>query len=282
MPPLHGDHPDGLFHGGIGDRDDPLCQSQRVHADLSREGRHHRPNPLWVESHLPPQESVRVESPQDEVGVSDRDLPSSTIADRSGIGPGALRAHAQGSPFIGPHQRSTARSHGVDVEERNPERQPPDLGLGGHPEIAVDEGNISGGPPHVKGDHLVTSRLARNGGSSHHAAGGTREDRPDCLLAGDGRGDAPAVRLHDPQPSFPDRLLEPAEVALHQGRDVGVHHGGDAPLVLPVLRKDPVRGGDRNPERQGPLQDLGLVTRVRIAVEQTDGDRLDPNRGQVA
>ena len=89
----------------------------------------------------------------------------------------------------------------------------------------------------------------------------------------DGPGDryrAPA-RAHDLDPRRPGLLAQPPQVPGHQGRDVGVHHGGGGALVLPVLPENARRyrqGDARLCESRG--QRL-FVTGIGVGVEQHDG-----------
>ena len=59
------------------------------------------------------EEVVRVEPPQREIGVGDGDLlAAGVVADRAGIGPGALRADAEETALVDPGDRAAARADG--------------------------------------------------------------------------------------------------------------------------------------------------------------------------
>ena len=102
--------------------------------------------------------------------------------------------------------------------------------------------------------------------------GRTGKGGPDGLDAGPGRGDVALVRLHDAQVRSADAAVELAEVAVHDGHEIGVDGGRRGPFELAVLGQEPARDGEEQARLlELPGHDL-LVRRVGVGVEETDGD----------
>jgi hypothetical protein len=208
------------------------------------------------------------------------------------MGPGAALAESgptRSTPGLGARDGSAAgpdlhQVDGLDVHRDAAAGLEPDpveleLADGLRPAIG-DEGELGGGAAHVERDQVgVAGELAVGGG--HEGAGGRAGlDHPHGVARHRlGGGDAPAG-LHDEEaPAIVERrerLLEPPEVVAHRGHHVGVDHGRRRPLVLPDDRGDLGRQADRH-ARRFLVDDLGrtpLVRRVRVRVEEADGDRL--------
>jgi hypothetical protein len=82
------------------------------------------------------------------------------------------------------------------------------------------------------------------------------------------------VRLHDAQVCAADAAVELAEVAVHDGHEIGVDGRRRGPLELAVLGQEPARDGEEQARLlELPGHDL-LVGRVGVGVEETDGDGL--------
>src|SRR5215813_1426719 len=72
-----------------------------------------------VQLHPAAEKMIRVENPDDHVGVGDRDLLATTVvADWTGIGAGAIRSDLQRAYGIDPRDGAAAGAHGVNVEHR--------------------------------------------------------------------------------------------------------------------------------------------------------------------
>ena len=72
------------------------------------------------------------------------------------------------------------------------------------------------------------------------------------------------------------RRVELAEIAADHGLEIGVERRGRGPLELADLGKDLARAGDVaiGPDRGGRFQRRDLVSRIRIGVDEDDGERL--------
>ena len=152
------DHPVNRHRGIVGRQPQAIPQSR--HGGSGRGD---------VQVHLPAQEEIWVEVPEQEVGIGDRRHgPAPTVAGRTGVRPGAFRPH-RGKPE-GSHagEASSARPDLDEVDDGNPQREPAPLGeavdarglyLSGHHGPAVlDQAGLGGGPAHVESEDVGTAR----------------------------------------------------------------------------------------------------------------------------
>src|SRR2546426_1985662 len=64
-------------------------------------------------------EAVRLQAPEEKVGVGDRGLRTAAIANRAGISAGGFRADPQSPDGIEAGNGAATRSHGMNVEHRH-------------------------------------------------------------------------------------------------------------------------------------------------------------------
>ena len=137
-------------------------------------------------------------------------------------------------------------------------------------------------PPMSK---AITSRwpAARPKRGRQRPGGRAGLDHPHRALARDLGGRHAAARLHDEErrceAARASAASSRAEVAPRPAADVGVDHRGRGPLVLADHRARPRRRGDQRRAAAPRASDRGgapLVGRVGVAVEEADGERLDP------
>ena len=130
----------------------------------------------WVKGDFAAEEIVRVEPSQYEVGVGDRGLrPALAIADRPGVGSGALGTNPQDAAGIYPGDGPAACADFYEVDYWRADRIAraascsdarlrcrPDLVVFGHAgRAALDQPGFGGCPAHVERNHLVVaSRLS--------------------------------------------------------------------------------------------------------------------------
>ena len=148
MPPLHGNDPDGPFHGRLGHGDDALGQFHGRQPCPGRQGVEERPQPVGMQGHGPAQEAVRGQAAEIEIGVGDGEPVAAAVAGRAGIGPGALGPHPQGAAGIEHGQGAAARPHGVDVEHGRLHRDAGHRGFHGQGRGAVEQRDVGGGAAH--------------------------------------------------------------------------------------------------------------------------------------
>ena len=279
-------HADRAGHVGVGEPDrgrggvfrrEPERRRDRVGKDRPQAPQRHR--------FLDREERCRVEPPEQKVRVGDgRARAAAAVADRPGIGAGALRSDLQHPGLVDGDDRAAAGPDGAHVDHRHMHRQPVGEGeLGGHlGDAAADERDVGRGAAHVVGDRVLDLCLRQRrrgrhdagGGAGHHGLGGfARHHR---------RRHRAAVAVHDEEIAFKaarrELAPETADVAVEDRLHGGVHRGGCAALVFAELRKQRVPERDVG-VRPGALRDLGgaaLVRRVGIGMQKMDDERLAP------
>ncbi len=272
--PLDRNDPDGLFHVGVGDGHDPEGRRDGGFPDRAGQPRDGGPAPPGIDLHLPAQEELRVQAAEAEIGVGHGREVSLAVAGRSGVRAGALRTDAERAAPVRVGDRSAAGADRVDVDDGQPDGEFPDPALVGPADGPLDERDVGRGPAHVEADDVGEAGRPAEDPGSDDPPGRPGKGGPDRLDPGPGRRDVAFVRLHDPQLRPSDAAIELAEVAVHDGHEVGVDGRRRRPLELAVLGQEPARDGEEQPRLlELPGHDL-LVRRVGVGVEETDGDGL--------
>ena len=262
--------------------------------------RHAAPGELGVDHHVAVRQGSRADVAQHDVGIGQRGLAAApAVAGRSRARPGRARADAQAAGRVHVRHAAAAGADLGDVDGRGADQlaatshqataggqRRPHLVLGGIAHApALDQRRLGGGAAHVEGDDVGHSQPPGGQVGGQDAGRGTgleHEDRPPggVRLRGQAAG-----RLHDEQRGVDAQLVQAAphrqQVGSHRRAHVGVDRGRRRALVLAPLRQDLARQRHLHP-RQLPAQecaaqeraDLTLVLRVRIGVQQADGDRL--------
>ncbi len=151
---------------------------------------------------------------------------------------------------------------------------PAQLGLGRNLNIAAAQRHVGRGSAHVEGEDRFVARAPRPREGAHHAARGTRQDRVHRLAPRPLDGERAPVGPHDGHPAGAGVAGQTTQVAVHDGRHVGVHDRGGGALVLAELGQEPAGDRHRHVDTlQGPGDSL-LVAGIGIRVEEADRDRL--------
>ena len=181
-------------------RDDRFGRLAHACAEPSRDPPERAPREIRDEDLLAAEEAGGVQVPQDEVGVGKRRLlAAGAVARRPRQGPRAPGPHAQRARPVDPRDRTAAGAHGLDVDQRDPEGNPVELGLGRSQRLTRHERHVARGATHVEGHEAFDPRGPRRQAGANHARGRAREDRRYRPTGGLGRARAPTAREHDPQ-----------------------------------------------------------------------------------
>ena len=211
----------------------------------------------WVEGDFAAEKIVRVEPAQYEVGVGDRGLrPALAIADRPGVGPGALGADSEDAAWVHPSDGPATRADFHEVDHWRADwiagsasrpdaclRRRPDLVVLGHAgRAALDQPGFGGRSAHVEGNHLVVApRLPQMRGCDH-PGGRTGLDHVHRLLSRCRKGVHSAAALHYEQLSGDTGLcqpiFDPLQIAGNHWADAAIDHGCAGSQVLAELRCD--------------------------------------------
>ena len=200
-----------------------------------------------------------------EVGVGDRRLLSpAPVTGRPGVGARALRADAQRAAAVHPRDRSAAGADRVDVDHRQPHRQPGhppvdrELGLGA---ALGEEERVAARAAHVEPERggsltirAATAPPAGTGQQHRRRVGRRLLERPDPA------GGQHHVRLREP--GLLGRRPQPAEVAAGRRAERGIDGRRRRALELAHLGGDLVRR-DHERVRQLLAQDLRHPLLVR-------------------
>ena len=251
--PRHGlvDH---VVHG-------PRCLEHRLSARPRKVLRDAIPRRGFVEAHRAAGEVVGVEVAQQQVGIGHRRPgAAAAVADRPGVGAGALRSDLHQAHGVDPGDAAPAGADLDHVDRRHRHRKaararespgPRHLELVGdrHRPVA-DEARLRRRSPHVERQHLRQPErlrdLAPHDGPRHRP----RLDEPQREVGRGLGGPEAAVGQHHPQRrgvsgagSKPG--VEVAEVVPDERLHVGVDHCGAGALVLLDLRQHLGEGGHR-------------------------------------
>src|SRR5581483_7546502 len=122
---------------------------------------HGPPRRLLVERHLAAEEALRVEVAEHAGGVGHgRALATASVARRSRVGPGALRADPQQAAGVDPRDRAAAGADRAHVDRGQPgvmaAERLPEPGLAGeHGRAVADEADVETRPPGVADDRVI-------------------------------------------------------------------------------------------------------------------------------
>ncbi len=284
VPALDRDLADRGGHPRDGDRDDPLGER------LVR----HRPTEAPAEIGDGPlgapgvERDAAAEAPggpdaaEHDVRVGDRRLGAAqSVGGRARRSSGAPRPDLKAAVHVEPRDRAAAGADAVHVELGNLDGESAEHAVGRRQrrEIA-DQADVGRGAAHVVGDEVPHAGGGADEARLAHAAGRAREDRLDRQAARRlGRHHAAARRDGENAVSVAggaQLLLEPGEVAVHEGLQIGVEHRRREALELAVLGDDVGRAG-HGQRRVPALRRVGhrpLVRRVQVGVEEADRERL--------
>ena len=245
---------------------------------------------LFVEPLPAPEETLRVEVSEHEVGVGHGGRGSApTVTGRPGIGAGAPRAHVQHPARVDVGNRASPGADARDVETVQRDALAGHPPVGRHGGFAVhDEGHVRARAAHVEGNQVRMLENAACVARRGHAAGRAREDaaRGEPDRVSDRR--ETAVRLHDEHGPGIARLcqarFEAPEIALEDGSDVGIDHRRADPLEFLDLRKHLRREADvcRRHLPGERLRRDTLVLGTAPGVQEAHGNRLDLRVGEGA
>src|SRR6185437_1164051 len=157
-----------------------------------------------------------------------------------GPGAGALGADVEAVGAVDPGDAAAAGADGLDVEHGQgqlvalEDRRVPAQRL-----PVVDDADVEGGATHVGQQEVVDADPTGQQLRAHDAGHRSGVDGADRGAPGLFPGDGPAGALgeEDLAGEAVGRRpgLDALDVPVHEGADVGVHHRGGGPLVLPHL-----------------------------------------------
>ena len=231
--------------------------------------------------------------PRTQVRVGHRRLgAAAAVTRRTGVGARAVRPDPQRAAAVDPCDRAAARADRVDVDHRQPHRQPGDAPV--HRQLGLaaalgEEERVAARAAHVeaerrRGRATIRAATAPPAGPESSIAAG-------CAAACSSVATPPedSITCGSGRPGLRGRARRSRrEVAAGRRPERGVDRRGGGALELAHLRRHLVRG-DHERVRQRLAQDLRharLVRGVEEREQQADGDRLgalarEPPRGPV-
>ena len=244
---------------------------------------------VGVEAQAAAEAGLAAQPAEDEVGIRDR-RPRAALAVAGGSrhGFGAHRPDAQRPAIVDPGDRPAARPDGVDVDDRQPDRDLADPGIARRLRPAVaDQADVGAGAADIHGDDGVGFDQTAEMRAGDDAAGRARQHGVHRPRQRRLHRHQPARGLHHhdglvaPDAETALRIAQPgrqrAEVLGHDRRQEGVEHRRAGALELAELAQDV--GGDADDDAgQLPLEHrlgLALVRRVGVGVQEDHGNRLD-------
>ena len=225
-------------------------------------------------------------------------LAAAPVAGRPGIGARGIGPDLEQPERVDARDRAAAGADLDHLDHGQVDRQPGalleavaavDLEAVRQQRLApVDHRELGGGAAHIEGEEILVAGRGAEGRRGQRSPGGTALQQADREARGRldrgqrAGGDQHQQRAAESRPRQP--LLQIAQVALDPGLDVDIGHGRRGALVLADLRHHVGRDRDADIGRgaQHGLPRASLQLGVGEAVEEGDGDRLDPGRGQLA
>ena len=223
----------------------------------------------------------RLQTPQQQVGVGDRERATAAVTGGAWIRAGRFRPHLQ-PQAIEADPRATAGRHGVDLQHRRLQRQTAELALlaplpGGRAiRSCLTPAHIGGGAAHVEAHQGREAGRRADAAGPHQATRRSGEDR--VLGAQLLRRDQATARLHHPQRHlWPKSRLHLGQIALQHRPDTGLQRSGVGPRHQPRQRAHLMREGDGlEAERLQPGAECQLMAREAVGVQQGHGDAAEP------
>ena len=274
---------DEVRHLELDDLGDPGRACVDVHPEPVRHPLDGAPGGGEVEPHGAAREVVGVEASEHQIRVRHRGhVAAPAVADRAGLGPGALRADPEGARhLVDPDHAPAPAPDRLDVHLRQvvlvlvhlaPER------VGGL--AAVDDPDVERGAAHVGGDDVLVAHRPGRVPRAHHPRDRPRVEGEERRAARDLDGDGAARGLGDLERGAVSRPREPPldvrEVARGDRPHVGVEARGGGSLVLAPLGHELVGAGDE--EARGEVPDdvphPALVRGLEERPQEADRDRL--------
>ena len=120
----HGNQTQCVDHSGVGDLDDAIRGGDRIHAQrLGAFAANTFTGGFPVKMKIASQEVVRVEAPEDEVGIGNGGLLAAfAIADGARVRPRALRPDSQNPAGIDPGDAAAPGADFDEIDHRGPDR----------------------------------------------------------------------------------------------------------------------------------------------------------------
>ncbi|CUI79353.1 Uncharacterised protein [Achromobacter xylosoxidans] len=281
---LHRDALDGFGHVADGDFQEAFGQLFRRHvaagggADLVGHGLKALHDGVAVQhfvgvgtEHLG--EEIGLDLAEQHVAVGHGQRPAAAVAGGAGVGAGRIRADAQ-ARAVEMQDRTAAGRDRVDAHHGRAHAHAGHQGLELALEFAGVVRHVGGGAAHVEADDLVETGLLAG---AHHADDAAGRAGQDGVLAAEAvRVGQAAARLHEHQADAGQFAGHLVDVALEDGRQVGVDHGGVAARDVLDQRADLVRG--RHLGEADLARDAGgalLVAGGVPGVHEDDGDGAD-------
>ena len=120
VAPLDGERANQAGHIRVRDRQDSLRRLEQVEPEAVGKPLHDLGGGVAVETHVPTEEPVGIDPPEDDVRVRHGRLPAAlSIARRPGPGASAPRAYAEGAALVDIRDRAAAGADRLDIEHRD-------------------------------------------------------------------------------------------------------------------------------------------------------------------
>ena len=218
-------------------------------------------------------EEIGLDLAEQHVAVGHGQRTAAAVAGRAGVGAGRIRADAQ-ARAVEMQDRAAAGRDRVDAHHRRAHAHAGHQGLEFALEFTGVVRHVGGGAAHVEADDLVEARLFAG---AHHADDAAGRAGQDGVLAAEAvRVGQAAARLHEHQADAGQFAGHLVDVALEDGRQVGVDHRGVAARDVLDQRADLVRG--RHLREADLARDAGgalLVAGGVPGVHEDDGHGAD-------
>ena len=198
---------------------------------------------VTIQFHGPAVEVIFIQVPQHQVGIRHgRFGAAMAVTCGAGVCPGTGRPHVQHAAVIDAGYGPAPGAHGVDVQHRHRHvKAAYFIFRCDHRPFILYQGDVETGAAHVHADDIFVVMGAAVMNPGPGPARGSGQQGIDGKPAGDFRGHAAAVGLHDIQhtgkPVFTQTRLQVLQVAGQWRPGVGIQRRGAVPLVHPYLRQ---------------------------------------------
>src|SRR5262245_30537359 len=231
-----------------------------------------------IEARTATKEIVRVEKPEDEIGICHRGVAAAAaIARRARPGAGTLGPNMQHAAVVDTCNRPAPSTDAGDVEALQRHALASNAPVGRNGGLTADnERDIGRGAAHVERNEVTMAQQAGSVLAAGNAPGRPGEHTSRCQSHRLGNGSDPTMRLNDQDWRTQSRLTQPQfearKVALQSRANIGVDHRRAEAVVLLDLGQDSRR--ERNicarHRRTHSLCACLLMDRIPPAVQIAD------------
>src|SRR5580692_4586371 len=156
----------------------------------------------FIEREISAKEFRRSQASKKKIRIGDRRLQAAAVADWTGIRSCGLGPDAQRAAGIETRQRASPRTHGVDVEHGNANRESRNLPVCRSLDYTFGERDVGRGASHIERDYVFKSAGMSGRECANHPSSGSRQNCTHRFADRRGQRSDPSRALHHEDPPY--------------------------------------------------------------------------------